>query len=119
MTNQVNGEILFQGVKNGVYTPWMPVRGDRATFAIEVMQKTSAITLTWRVETRKREEEPGSPIYVTASASVTGGSTGVFTEVSTGDALELVRYWFTTPGTANATDYVVFRALNPSWQIDR
>lgn len=119
MTNQVNGEILFQGVDAGVYTPWMPVRGDRGTFAVEVMQKTSGITLTWRVETRKRDEEPATPLYVTASASVTGTSTGVFTEVSTADALELVRYCFTTPGTPNASDFVVFRALNPSWQIDR
>lgn len=125
MTNQVIGEILFAGIDSGsgdwVYTPWMPVRGDHATFAVEVLQNNGTV-LTWDVETRTRESATASSVFDTTKPSFSSGATGVQTKMdeSTGQSIqELVRYRFGTGGTASTTSYVVFRALSPSWQIDR
>ncbi len=115
MSNQVQGEILYAGVSDGfIVTPWMLVRGDSGTFGVEVLQ-ANRVTLTWAVETRTRESNAVTAMMVDQNTSVVG----VDTAVSTTDALELVRYRFSTGGTASTTDFVVFRALQPSWQVDR
>jgi len=124
MTNQIQGEMLFAGVDtNPVYTPWMPVRGDIATFGVEVVERNGA-TLYWDVETRTLESTNIDSVFGTAPSSITG--TGVFLDTNNDatapadvKAKELVRYKFTTGSTANTTDFVVFRALQPSWQNDR
>jgi hypothetical protein len=118
MTNQLQGEILFQGWKGGagedgwVHTPWIPVRGDHAVFGVQVTYNGGA-TLSWEVQTRTLED----PSTVT---SIVTGQTGTATaRNSTPLAQELVRYRFNTGSTASTTVYVVFRALQPSWQVDR
>ena len=98
----------------------MTVRGDQATYAVEVLQITGSTTLTWGVQTRTLEDPNpaicGDPV---ASRGVT--ATGVDAVVApAGDAAEqLVRYWFYVGGSDSVTNYVIFRALQPSWQADR
>lgn len=126
MTNQIEGEILFKGwsgatAADWVYTPWMPVRGEVATFGVQVVNlNTSNITLTWNVESRTLASSTVTTLFA-SNQSVTTKTTGVATNTGASDkaALELVRYKFSTVGTANVTDFVVFRALPPSWQANR
>lgn len=115
MTNQVQGEILYAGVNtNPVYTPWMPARGDDATCGVEVLQRKTT-SLKWSVETRSLESSSVTTIVAETSVA----SLGVATNPTTIGAKELIRYRFKTTGTASTTEFVVFRALQPSWQIDR
>ena len=100
------------------YTPWMPVRGTVATFAVELIGHKT-VSLTWQVQTRKLESEAAPPTNITAATTVSTPEVSVVTS-SLDDAEQLVRYRFNTgTGTANTTDYVHFRALQPSWQVDR
>ena len=70
MTSQVQGEILYAGVStNPVYTPWMPVRGDIATFGVEVIQRNGT-NLEWLVETRTLESSTPSEVFTTQTVSV-------------------------------------------------
>lgn len=119
MTNQMQGETLFAGWSgtgdsDWAYTPWLPVRGDTATFTVEVLV-SSGVTLDWEVQTRTLDN-------AAASALVTGtslGSPGVASVQNTAAAKELVRYRFKTGGTASVSNFVTLRALQPSWQVDR
>lgn len=117
MTNQMQGELLFDGWAGGsadewAYTPWLPVRGDVGTFGVEVL--FSNTTLTWDVETRTIENPTATSIL--ASAQTDGGSV---TSNPATPAKQLVRYKFHTGSTASLGGRVVFRALQPSWQVDR
>lgn len=120
MTNQLQGEILFKGwaggelAKNWVYTPWMPVRGDIGTFGVEVTYYDGGTSLTWNVETRTLED-PGTSDLLADQVTAFGPASITATTL----ALELVRYKFSTGSGASATDFVIFRALQPSWQQDR
>ncbi len=54
MTNQLQGEILFDGwsgstAADWVYTPWITVRGDIATFAVQIIQNQGS-QLVWQVQ---------------------------------------------------------------------
>lgn len=122
MTNQIQGEILFAGV-TAVYTPWMPVRGDSATFGVEILQITSATTsLKWSVQTRTTED-PNPTNYGEPVATETDSTIAVHLKLSSSTPAdlcqELVRYKFETTGTPSAASFAVFRALQPSWQSDR
>ena len=117
MTNQMQGELLFDGWAGGsadewAYTPWLPVRGDVGTFGVEI--EFSSTTLTWDVETRTIE----SPTATSILASVQTGA-GSVTSDPTKPAKQLVRYRFHTDSSASTSGRVVFRALQPSWQVDR
>lgn len=118
MTNQMQGELLFDGWAGGsnedewVYTPWLPVRGDVGTFGVEILWSNT--TLTWKVETRTIENPTATPIL--ASAQTGAGSV---TSNPATPAKQLVRYKFHTGSTASTANRVVFRALQPSWQVDR
>ena len=122
MTNQLQGEILFagwSGTTDGdwAYTPWMPVRGDKATYGVEVLALEGGANLTWEAQTRTLES--GSPVDTTIAAT-TVSSTGVSTVTSTSvPAKELVRYRFKVAGSDSVSAYVIFRALQPSWQTNR
>ena len=121
MTNQLQGEILFGGWEGAAadewaYTPWMPVRGDLATFGVEVTF-VSGITLTWDVETRTTED-PASVVSTILSAPQTINSVATGVAVNSTNAKQLVRYKFKT-GNASTANFVVFRALQPSWQANR
>ena len=118
MTNQIQGEILFAAA-SGIYTPWMPVRGDRATFGVEVLQASGG-TLKWSVETRTLDDPVvgGDPVALTTY--VGSGAQLVLSSAASVDLCqELVRYKFEVTGTAGADKFVVFRALQPAWQNDR
>jgi hypothetical protein len=125
MTNQLQGEMLFSGWAGGsdagdwVYTPWMPVRGDIGTFGVQVLQINN-VTLTWNVETRTSESDTATQLFF---ADQTAGAVNTFVATNDGSqdvrAKEWVRYRFKTGSTANVTDYVGFRALQPSWRVDR
>jgi hypothetical protein len=117
MTNQLQGEILSKGwsgstAADWVYTPWIPVRGNFAVFGVQVTYAAGA-TLTWNVETRTLEEPGTTPTILSGNQTDTGGV------LSSTAAKELVRYKFNTGSGASTTDFVVFRALQPSWQFDR
>jgi hypothetical protein len=124
MTNQMQGEVLFAGWSGSasgdwVYTPWMPVRGDIGTFGVQVLQRNT-VTLTWNVETRTLESPTTEALFasnrtVSSITTDTGTNTGG-TDVP---AKELVRYRFHTGATANTTDFVVMRALQPAWRVNR
>ena len=120
MTNQIQGEILYAGASN-ICTAWLPVRGDRATFGVDVIALNgTGVTLEWSVESRTRENPLPSgytdPVAVTAV-----GTAGPSLEFSLSSDLcqELVRYKFSVTGTESTASFVVFRALQPSWQSDR
>ena len=118
MTNQLQGEILFGGwtgtdPSDWAYTPWMPVRSDFATFGVQVLAR-NGVTLTWGVQTRTAE----SP---TVTDVVTGVNMSTITTTTARNSTacqQMFRYRFQT-GAASTTDYVIFRALAPSWQVDR
>lgn len=121
MTNQLQGEILYEGwsgtaAGDWAYTPWMPVRGDFATFGVEVTS-VNGVTLTWEVQTRTLENPTPDTDPIVASTGIS--AQGVSTAINTNKAKQLVRYRFKTGGTNSTTNYVVFRALSPSWQGDR
>jgi len=124
MTNQMQGEILFGGWSGSTsadwaYTPWMPVRGDIGTFGVQVLQR-NGVTLTWNVETRSLESTTVEALFNTnRTVSTVTTDTGTNTGGSDVPAKELVRYRFHTGGTASLTDFVVFRALQPSWRANR
>jgi hypothetical protein len=122
MTNQIQGEILFKGINSGndewVYTPWMPVRGDIATYAIEITQLGGTITVTWNVETRKEEEPESTAVDIFAS-NQTRSTTGVGAATATVKAKQWIRYKFATGSGGDATVWAMVRALAPSWQVNR
>lgn len=114
MTNQVQGETLFAGA-SGITTPWMPVRGDKATFAVQVLANAGSLSLTWNIETRTRESTTATPVFSTDATA----TSSVSVDFSDNNALELVRYEFSVSGTKSAANFMVIRALQPSWQVDR
>jgi hypothetical protein len=120
MTNQIQGEVLFAGWVGGgsedgwAHTPWMPVRGDFGTFGVEIVVAGGA-TLTWEVQTRKVEAAATTVVVAAASAS----AAGVYLRQNTTACEQLVRYRFNTGATASTTVFVIVRALQPSWQVDR
>ena len=129
MTNQMQGEILFAGWEGGslpadankwAYTPWMAVRGDIATFGVEVLQINGpgGFGLSWEVQTRTAED-PASLVTLVAGAAVT--APGVSTVANSANLCkELVRYRFCTGAAAGSTaNYIIVRALQPSWQQNR
>lgn len=122
MTNQLQGEILFKGWSgtgdnDWANTPWMPVRGGKATFGVEVVA-INGVTLTWEVQTRDLES-PSVTTIATPAGMTTVTTLYAFNSTSLAVAKQLVRYRFKTGSGASTTDYVIFRALQPSWQIDR
>jgi hypothetical protein len=122
MTNQLQGEILFKGWAGGndaewAYTPWMPVRGDRATFGVEVVSISGSITLTWSVQTREIDDPLTVSDIITMPPTVSAMDTSI--DMNDDPVMQLVRYKFHTGSGASTSEYVVFRALQPSWQMDR
>lgn len=121
MTNQMQGEMLFAGWEGGanesgwVHTPWMTVRGDFATFGVEVLA-VNGVTLTWQVQTRTAED-PASVTSIAGSPTISAVTVG--RQINTTACKQLVRYRFSTGSTPSVTNFVVLRALQPSWQSDR
>lgn len=119
MTNQLQGEILYGGIDDRsnewVYTPWMPVRGDTATFGVQVHRR-NGITLAWNVETRT-VEDPATKTALWGTDRTTTADDIVTSAAVLVD--QLVRYRFATGSTASTSDYIVIRALQPSWLVDR
>ena len=124
MTNQLQGEVLFRGwdstadPEQWVYTPWMPVRGDIGTFGVQVLN-VSGVTLTWCVETRTAEDPDDVDELFTNQTATTVGTFTITSSPAEQKARQWVRYRFATGGTANTSDYVIFRALQPSWESNR
>ena len=122
MTKQLQGEIRLAGWSGAgdgdwAYAPWMPLRGDKATAGVEVLALEGGANLTWEAQTRTMES--GSPVDTTIAATLVS-STGVSTVTSTSvPAKELVRYRFKVAGSDSVAAYVIFRALQPSWQVNR
>ncbi len=117
MTNQIQGEILFKGIDPAsawVYSPWLPVRGNKAVFGVEVLQ-INGVTVTWRVETRTAED-PTTSVIVPDRAMT---AVGVDPVLNSTNAKQLVRYCFATGATSDATKWAQVRVLGPSWQADR
>lgn len=123
MTNQMQGEILFAGWSgttdaDWAYTPWMPVRGDKATYGVEVLHLAGGATLVWEVQTRTVASGAGA--LDTPVAAVTISAAGLSTATSGAVlAKEIVRYRFRVTGSASVSSYAIFRALQPSWQANR
>ena len=129
MTNQIQGETLFKGWDGGATvidnddkwarTPWMPVESDCATYAVEVLEIESGMTLTWTVETRTRESTTATELFSTPFNTIAVQGISTASNDSDTPAKELVRYRFKTGSGASTTDFVIFRALQPSWHRDR
>ena len=122
MTKQLQGEIrlvAWSGAGDGdwAYTLWMPLRGDQATYGVDVPALDGGGNLTWEVQTQTLAS--GSPVDTTIAATTLSFS-GVSTVTSTSvPAKELVRYRSRAAGSDSAEAYVMFRALQPSWQANR
>lgn len=120
MTNQLQGEILFKGLSPGndewVYTPWITVRGDIATFAVEVTA-INGTDLTWNVETRTAED-PATIIRLFGT-NQTASSVDIHKATATVKAKQQIRYLMATQSGVDAAKWVRCRALAPSWQADR
>lgn len=119
MTNQLQGELLFAGIASTdpVVTPWMPVRGNIATFGVEITV-VNGVTVTWNVETRSLED----PSTVTALFATAPSRSTVGVSIATSSSVlakQLVRYKVWTGGTSSTSNWVQVRALVPSWQSDR
>ena len=119
MTSQVQGEILFKGLNPAndewVYTPWITVRGDIATFAVEVTA-INGTDLTWNVETRTAED----PItIIPLFGNQTASSVDIHKATATVNAKQQIRYRMATQSGVDAAKWVRCRALTPSWQVDR
>lgn len=118
MTNQIQGEILFKGISSYVYSPWMPVMGNKASFGIEVLRITGSTPITWGVETRTKESTSVTPLFSDVTVSTVTVSI-MDADDLTDLALELVRYRISTGSGGDASKWAVLRALAPSWQRDR
>ena len=80
------------------------------------------MTLTWGVQTRTLEDPAVTQIIddqtmTTVSTKEANNNNESMTTV--GPAEQLVRYRYSTGSTASSADYVVFRALQPSWITNR
>ena len=122
MTNQIQGEILFKGIdktqSQWVYSPWMPVHGFTASFAIEILQiSATAPTITWLAETRALNSNTVTTLFGEQTATAVGVKF-VGPSSLTSNPLELVRYKIATGGTSDASKWAVLRPLMPSWQQD-
>jgi|JRYL01.1.fsa_nt_gb hypothetical protein len=76
MTKQLQGEIRLAGWSGATdgdwaYTPWMPVRGDKATAGVEVLALEGGANLTWEAPTQTMES--GSPVDLPRSSRRLGG----------------------------------------------
>jgi len=131
MTNQLQGEILFAGWAGDsnvpyapadeatwAHTPWMPVRGDIATFGVEAVSVGGTISLGWEIQTRTAEDG-ATPTTIATGTALTGVGTSFKTNTLTSKAKQWVRYRFKTGSTPSTANYIIFRALQPSWQVDR
>lgn len=130
MTNQLQGEILFAGWEGATatpadeatwaHTPWMPVRGDIATFGVQAVAAGGTISLGWEIQTRTAEDG-ATPTTIATGTALTGVGTSFITNAlsSTTKAKQWVRYRFKTGSTPSTANYIIFRALQPSWQQDR
>lgn len=131
MTNQLQGEILFAGWEgqtsnpyapgdeaSWAHTPWMPVRGDIATFAVEAVAAGGTISLGWEIQTRTAEDG-AIPTTIATGTALTGVGTSSVTNTTGNRAKQWVRYRFKTGSTPSTSNYIIFRALQPSWQVDR
>ena len=121
MTNQLQGEILFKGwdasESQWAYSPWAPVRGDIATFGVQVLARDT-VTLTWNVETRTAEDP--STVAALFASDQTAASVSTFVATSGAvKAKQWFRYRFATGSGASASLFVMFRALQPSWEVNR
>lgn len=121
MTNQIQGEILFDGWPGSssdgyVYTPWMTVRGDVATFGIEIVVAGGG-TVTWDVQTRKLEDAAAT--VISSASTVSAAGVYLAQNATTAACQQLVRYRLRTLATATTAKFVIVRALQPSWQVDR
>jgi hypothetical protein len=100
----------------------MPVRGDRATYGLEVLRLEDGATLIWEVQTRILESGTGSfDTPVPATTPITSPGVYAVVPVIPGavPAKQLIRYRFRVTGSASVSAYAIFRALQPSWQVNR
>jgi hypothetical protein len=129
MTNQLQGEILFDGINKTatpnqwVYSPWVPVQGDKATFGIEILL-LSAATVYWNVETRTEEDSTtAAQLFTNDRNPVAVGVDIVTSTDGTWGASAVIKQWvryrIATNATADATKWVQVRVLPPSWQVNR
>jgi hypothetical protein len=124
MTNQLQGELLFKGINEAagtpeyVYSPWLRVMGDKATYAIEVLQITAGITVKWAVETRSLDGTSTAVLFSNVSVTATGMSIKE-ADTITVLAMDLVRYRISAGATPDVTKWALLRVLPPSWQRDR
>lgn len=94
------------------------MRGDRATHGLEVLRLEDGATLIWEVQTRILESGTGSFDAPVPATTVSSHSVSTATPISV-PAKHLVRYGFWVTGSASVSAYALFRAPQPSWQVNR
>jgi hypothetical protein len=115
-----------------VYSPWFPRGGNAGTIATEILVISRAATdgsssstpkLEMTVQTKNTDQADSAATDKGSAESASTGAMKVEPSVATG-LLELVRIKFRLYDSESInpflprTFYVVFRALNPSWETN-
>lgn len=99
------------------YTPWLPRRGDAATFLVDVIGiQSSNCQLTVTIQHKNLDEADSSA--TTAGTFSVATSTGIKTKRVSG-LKELVRLkYFMTLGSPGNPEWIHLRMLVPSWETN-
>jgi hypothetical protein len=100
--------------ETSVLSPWFPRGGDNILFAADlVAQSTTDAKIDVELLT-KNSEDTGEGALV-AGSKLSLATRGVDFKTVDASLEELVRFRFTIDVAAAATDWVIFRVLQPSW----
>ena len=106
------GQILMGGT--AVYSPWFERKGDNVIFTYDLIAKNGSDLLVTVFE-KNHDQTAGEQVQNPSSPSTP------FTVNTVGQASndhenlkEMVRYKF-EPSSSNASHWVLFRVLSPSW----
>jgi len=126
MTQETYGETLYKGIGSGyVYTPWMPCRGDKAVFVLEILKITSGLTLAWNIETKNKEQADADAVALMTPSDQSETSPGTKYSMDGGanpteleNCLELYRFRISTGSGFSTSEFVNLRVLQPAWSLD-
>ena len=92
--------------------PWTARRGDRASYAIELIEQSNGGDFRFKVETKNSEDADSAATNLTSDITV--GTTAGLVETSATGAKEWVRYVIFTVNDGDA-GFIAFRTLDPQW----
>jgi hypothetical protein len=99
-----------------VYSPWMSRGGDNVIFSLDLVDKSNdTLQVQVKAFTKNTEDLPGAETELSTSIATTGTDLKVFSAQQDGEAKEQVRFEFKLIGTFTATDWALFRMIQPIW----